>query len=251
MAVLSEWSRRQAVSSWLAVPSIAGALVFTAGWLIAGRVQDQYDPRSDYISSLAAVGAANPEIMIAALVLFGIGVMSLGAGLVHSFPDPLGRIASFGVLLSGLGVLVAGSMRHDCGLQLPDCSARVSLGEISGYHAVHDVASAATFMFAGASQLLLSRAMRRRDGWRYLRLPSVASGMLTLLLFVLMISGEFAEWVGALQRTIVVVGCIWVCMLAIHLIRLGMKERGRKRLRDGPSAHEAGSPAGLSRQDHR
>jgi hypothetical membrane protein len=230
MAVLmSERSRRRTVSSWLAVPSIAGALVFTAGWLIAGRIQDQYNPRSDYISSLAAVGAANPEIMIAALVLFGVGVMSLGAGLVHSFPDPLGRIGSLGVLLSGLGVLVAGSMRHDCGVQLPDCSAKVSMGEISGYHAVHDVASAATFMFAGASQLLLSYAMQRREGWRYLRLPSVASGTLTLLLFVLMISGEFPEWVGALQRGIVVVGCLWICMLGAHLIRLGMKERRRAR----------------------
>lgn len=217
---LTERTRWRRWSTWLAVPSVGGALVLTAGWLIAGRVQDRYNHRSDYISSLAAVDAANPWIMIGALVFFGIGVMSLGAGLLYSLRDTLGRVGSAGVLLSGVGVVLIGSMRHDCGLQFPACSIKVSMGEVSSYHAMHDVASAATFILAGVSQLLISRSVQHNSGWRYLRLLSFASGTVTLMLFVLMTSELLPGWVGAIQRVIVGVACIWVSTFSFSLRRL-------------------------------
>lgn len=231
VALLTDRSRPRKMPTWLPVSSVAGALIFTAGWLIAGRVQDNYNPRSDYISSLAAVDAANPWVVILALVTFGIGVMSLGAGLVHKLQDPLGRVGSLGILLSGLCVLVVGLMRHDCGLQLPACSLKVNMGEISGYHAVHDVAAAATVMVAGASQLLIAGSVRRREGWHYLRLPSMVSGSLTLLLFALMSSGLLPEWVGAIQRVMAVVACIWVSTFGVHLYRLHVRDHGPARVR--------------------
>ncbi|WP_166355229.1 DUF998 domain-containing protein [Phytoactinopolyspora limicola] len=223
VAWLAEWSRRRKLFAWLAAPSIVGALVFTTGWLVAGAIQDRYDPRSDYISSLAAVDAANPWIMITAMVAFGVGVMSLGAGLFAVLEDRMGRIASFAVLLSGLGVVVVGMMRHDCGVQLPSCSVRVSMGEVSGYHAVHDVAAGLTFVLAGIAQLLISRGVRRHDAWRYLRLPSSISGVLTLVLFTLMTSDLLPEWVGVIQRTIAIVASIWVSALGVHLFRLDIR----------------------------
>ncbi len=225
VAFVAEWSRRRNIFTWLAVASVGGALIFTLGWLVAGGLQDHYNPRSDYISSLAAVGAVDPWIMILALVMFGVGVMSLGAGLIFSFNDNLGRVGSLGVLLSGLGVLLAGVMRHDCGVQLPACSIKVGMGEISGYHAVHDVVAAVTFVVAGASQLLISRSAHRSEGWRHMYLPSAVSGILTLLLFTLMSSPVLVGWVGALQRGIAVVASMWVTALGIQLYRLGAQGR--------------------------
>ncbi|NED94192.1 DUF998 domain-containing protein [Phytoactinopolyspora alkaliphila] len=217
--VLPDRARQRKIPTWLATPAIIGALVFTAGWLIAGRLQEHYNPRSDYISSLAAVGAADPWIMILALVVFGVGVMFLGAGLVHVLPGRMGRLGSMGIVLSGVGVFLAGSMRHDCGVQLPECSLKVSLGEVSGYHAVHDVVSGLTFVVAGVSQILISLSVSRQNGWRYLRVPSMVSGALTLVLFTLMISALFPGWVGAIQRTIAVLACVWVSTFAVYLYR--------------------------------
>jgi hypothetical membrane protein len=246
--VLPHRSRQRTIPAWLAVPAIAGALVFTAGWLIAGRLQKHYNPRSDYISSLAAGGAVDPWIMIVALATFGVGVMFVGAGLVHALPDPMGRFGSMGILLSGVGVLLAGSMRHDCGVQLPDCSAKVSMGEISAYHALHDVVTGLTFIVAGASQLLISSSVHRRVGWRHLRLPSMASGGLTLLLFAVMISEIFPGWAGAIQRVIAVIACVWVSTLSIHLCRVSVKDHRRRRSSaarpSSPRSHVAGIAIG-------
>ncbi|NEE01459.1 DUF998 domain-containing protein [Phytoactinopolyspora halotolerans] len=225
VARLAQWSRTRTIFTWIAMASIGGALIFTLGWLIAGRLQDHYNPRSDYISSLAAVGAVDAWIMILALVVFGLSVISLGAGLILSLNDTFGRIGSLGVLASGLGVMLVGIMRHDCGVQLPTCSFKVSMGEISGYHAVHDVVAATTFVVAGASQLLISRSAKRSEGWRHLRIPSAVSGGLTLGLFLLMSSPALVSWVGVLQRGIALVASLWVSALGVHLYWM----RGRRR----------------------
>jgi hypothetical protein len=125
------------------------------------------------------------------------------------------------------GVLMIASMRHDCSVQLPSCTAKINMGEISGYHAAHDVASVTTFVLAGISQLLISRSVHRGDGWRYMRLLSIASGTTTLVLFLLMSSGLMPEWVGAIQRVIVSVACIWVSTVGLHLYRFHLNDLRR------------------------
>lgn len=225
VALVAERFRRRQVLAWLAVPPVVGTVVFTAGWLIADQVQESYDARRDYLSTLAAVDATNPWIIISALMVFGVGVISLGAGLAFSLSDRLGRTGSLGILLSGVAVIFVGMMRHDCDVQLPACAAKVSIGDISSYHAVHDVASGATFVFAGVSQLLISGSAQRFVQWGYQRLLSRSSGILTLVLFSLMISGLVPEWVGAIERAIAVIASIWVTALAVALYRLGGQAR--------------------------
>ncbi|AYY13144.1 DUF998 domain-containing protein [Actinobacteria bacterium YIM 96077] len=245
--LLADPSRRRVLSTWLVVSSVGGALVFTLGWLIAGAVQERYDPRSDYISSLAAVDAAHPWIVILALVMFGIGVLSLGAGLLYVLPDSLGRAGSLGVMLSGLGVIVIGSVRHDCGLQFPVCSAKVSTGDVSLYHEVHDVASVATFLIAGGSQLLISWSVGRYDAWRRMQLPSVSSGIVTLVLFTLMSTEVLPHWLGAIQRAIAVVACIWVSTLGVHLYRSAFTMPPVRRLNNRADRHSEASITGSFR----
>jgi len=218
-------SHPPSVLSWAGATPQASTLMFTMGWLVAGRLHSEYSARRDYISSLAAADAPNAWIMIAACVVFGLGVLSLGIGLYKALPDQFGRLGAVGVMAAGVGLVVTGLARHDCSLQDPACADRVSAGMVSGEHALHDVASISVFVIAGLSQLVIARSLRRRDGWRHLWLPSFSCSGLTLLLFALMISPALGDWTGALERGMALVSGLWVPVLARHLRRLRSSSR--------------------------
>lgn len=196
---------------------IIGAVVFTAGWFIAGRVEPGYNPRREYISSLSAADAHNPWIMIVAFVVFGLGVVALGLRLLAALHDRGGRAGAVCVLMSGVGIIVSGVARHDCSVQLEDCMNRVAAGVVSAEHVLHDVASGAVFTLGGLAQLMIAASARRHPGWAGVWPVALTSGAVTLVLFVLMNLDFFASWTGAFERALVLVAGICVCLLGGHL----------------------------------
>ena len=78
-------------------------------------VQDDYSPRREDISALAAVDAQHAWIMIAGIVALGLGLLALGLGLVNAIHD--GASATVGsvlLVLAGLSFVAAGLARNDC-----------------------------------------------------------------------------------------------------------------------------------------
>ena len=61
--------------------AVAGPIVFTVAWLVAWAVQDDYSPRHEDISALAALDAQRPWIMVTGFLALGVGVTLLGLGL--------------------------------------------------------------------------------------------------------------------------------------------------------------------------
>ena len=61
--------------------AVAGPIVFTAAWFVAWAVQDQYSPRREDISALAALDAEQPWIMVVGFLALGLGIVALGLGL--------------------------------------------------------------------------------------------------------------------------------------------------------------------------
>src|SRR5262245_46939250 len=110
------WRR---VLGWCAV---AGPVLFTAAWVVAGSVQDVYSPRREDVSALAALDAQHAWIMFAGIVALGFSLVALGLGLVGAIDD--GRSATVGAILlvlAGLMFVVAGVARDDCSSELQAC----------------------------------------------------------------------------------------------------------------------------------
>jgi len=73
---------------WLGRLALAGPIAFTIAWLVGGLVQDEYSPRREDISALAASDAQHAWIMITGFVLLGVGTVALAAGLASTLRYP-------------------------------------------------------------------------------------------------------------------------------------------------------------------
>ena len=211
------WRR---VLGWCAV---AGPVLFTAAWLVAGSVQDVYSPRREDISALAALDAQHAWIMIAGIVALGLSVVALGLGLVGAIDD--GRSATVGAILlvvAGLMFVVAGVARDDCSSELRACKKRVDAGDVSWHHVVHDNVGIAVFLVLVVVPLVLARAFRSDGRWRDLRRYSLASGGVTLVLLLVFGGDTFSGWNGLAERILVTIPLVWIAVLGTRLARIAL-----------------------------
>lgn len=98
---------------------LVGLATFWTALFVAANVNPGYSERRDYISSLAAHGAAHAwlgMLAIAALGAAGVGIALL--------VRPLTRWGAAAFLVAGLAYVVAGIVRINC----PDGAARCGLG---------------------------------------------------------------------------------------------------------------------------
>src|SRR5215467_14021021 len=205
------------VFGWSAV---AGPVLFTAAWLLAGLVQDDYGPRREDISALAALDAQHAWITIAGIVALGLSLVALGLGLAGAIDD--GRSATVGAILlvvAGLMFVVAGVARDDCSSELQACKKRVDAGDVSWHHTVHDNVGIAVFLVLVLAPLVLARAFRRDRRWRNLRRYSLVTGALTLVLLLVFGGGSFSGWNGLAERILVTIPLVWIAVLGTRLVR--------------------------------
>ncbi len=205
---------------WLGRLALAGPIAFTIAWLVGGLVQDEYSPRQEDISALAALDAQHAWIMITGFVLLGVGTVALAAGLASTLRYPSAVIGSILLVIAGIGLMVAGLARNDCSSELPACAARVDAGEVSWHHEVHDNVSLIIFLALIAAPLVLARAFGRDDHWRPLRAYSIVTGLLGFALLVLYVIAPAGTWNGLVQRIFVSVLFLWIAVLGLRLARV-------------------------------
>lgn len=203
--------------------ALSGPILFTAAWLVAGSVQDIYSPRREDISALAALDAQHAWIMIAGIVALGLSLVALGLGLVGAIDG--GRSATVGAILlvvAGLAFVVAGVARDDCSSELQACKKRVSAGDVSWHHQMHDNVGIAVLLLLALVPLVLARAFRRDSRWRDLRRYSLATGVVTLVLAVVFGGEPFSGWNGLAERALVTIPLVWIAVLGIRLARIAV-----------------------------
>jgi hypothetical membrane protein len=200
--------------------AMLGPIAFTAAWLIAGVAEDEYFVRREDISALAAIDAQYPWIMITGFLLLALGCVALALGLASAIAGWSARIGSLLLLIAGLGLAVAGLARNDCSSELQACAARVEAGIVSWHHVLHDNVSLLIFLSLVAAPLVLARAFHRTDGWRDLRLYSMATGLLTLVLLILYVTASGRSEIGLVERIFVSVPFLWIGVLGFRLARL-------------------------------
>ena len=196
------------VLGWCA---IAGAVLFTVAWLIAWWAQDDYSPRREDISALAALDAQHAWIMIAGIIALGLGLVALGLGLVGAIRD--GRSATIGsilLVLAGLNFAAAGMARNDCSSELQACKERVDSGDVSWHHMVHDVVGVAVFLVLVVAPLVLARAFGADGRWSDLRRYSLTTGGLAFVLLLVFGAEALDGWNGLVQRVLIAVPLVWI-----------------------------------------
>ena len=198
--------------------AVAGPVVFTAAWLVAWPLQEQYSPRREDISALAALDAQHPWIMILGFLAIGAGTTALGLGLMESLRGWSGRVGSAFVVVAGVGLVIAGLARNDCSSELPACAAAVDAGDVSSHHTIHDLVSLLIFLALIVAQVVLARALGQDAHWRDLRTYSLVGGVLTLALLVLYGAEAIDGWNGIVQRIFLAVPWIWIVVLGLRLI---------------------------------
>ena len=195
-----------------------GPVLFTVAWLVAWSVQDDYSPRREDISALAAIDAQHAWIMIGGIVALGLGLLALGLGLVNAIHDGTSaKVGSLLLVLAGLSFIVAGLARNDCSSELQACKTRVASGDVSWHHNVHDLVGVGVFLLLVLAPLVLARAFRADSRWRDLRRYSLVTGALTFALLLVALAEAFNGWNGLIQRVTLAVPLLWTAVLGTRL----------------------------------
>ena len=184
---------------------LTGVASFWTAILVAAALEPGYTHRRDYISTLAAHGAAHPELAILAIV--AVAAAMLVASLLAW---RLSRLGSVAIALAGVGFAVAAFTRLDC----PNGAAGCGLGgrfEISGATEVgHWSATTVASILLIAGIALIGLALLRR-GQRIAGAATLAVAMVTAASFL----ATGGDSPGVSQRIGIVVATAWLAVVAV------------------------------------
>jgi hypothetical protein len=206
------------------VAVLAGVTCFWAAILVAGALEPGYASRRDYVSTLAARGAAHPWLAMLGIVA-AAGAMVAASLLLRS----VSRAAAVTVALAGAGFLVVAFTRLDCANGAAGCG----LGgrfEVSGSTEIgHWTATTVSSVLLIAGIALTGVALVRR-GRRAAGIASLAAAAVVTGAF-LATGGDLP---GRMQRIGIVVATGWLAALALVALERTRAERAprarRKRI---------------------
>jgi hypothetical membrane protein len=197
-----------------------GASLFVVVALVEGALRPGYDAIRLPISLLSLsdqgwIQTFNFRMCGALMVIFAVGLW-----LRTSSWGTEAKLGAAFVALFGLGLVGAGLFPADPGGGYPP-GARVGSTDTG---TLHDVASLVVFVSLAVAAGSYGRAFafRGKQVWAWY---SVATAALVVICFALMFYAFFGRndltpVGGLIQRAVVLVGWLWVTLLAIHLIRL-------------------------------
>jgi hypothetical protein len=200
----------------LALTTIVAQALFVGGWLWLGAVEgDSYSPGRHDISDLAALTADHATIARLTLGFSGAVTIAFAISLV----PVLGRGAwLLACSLPALDNLSDAFFRIDCRAADPGCDLSTATDSWHGtlHLGVFVVAASATVV----APFVLSRRMRRTEGWADLARPTWLFGVVILLALVGTAATSGTAWQGSSQRVAAVIVSAGVAALAWRVARL-------------------------------
>ena len=174
-----------------AICGMISPIVYTAMWILGGRLQSDYSHIRDDISSLFAVGAQNKRLMQSFIILSSILLFLFYIGLHEGLNDAGGSIVGpFLFLISSiLGILVAFFFPLDVG------------GEIITWGGkMHLILVIISGILTIAGMIALWFRLHLVQGWSNFASYSLISAIVALILMI--ISGIFitSKYRGLLER---------------------------------------------------
>lgn len=195
----------------LAIVGIAGPIVWWLLIVVNGAITPGYSHVSDFISTLAAVGAPYAPIQTINFAVLGGSILAVTLGF-HSWFDA-GRPPRAGTVLLGvfgIGVLLAGVFPED------------TANPASTTNFLHNLTSTVAFITGILSIGLISRRIGTDDRWpsyRHEARRTVAIVLATFIVFMFGVSSDSA-FVGLTQRLFIGVVTLWLVVQSYRLYLL-------------------------------
>ena len=197
--------RRGGSAALVAVLVLAGVGCFWGAILVAAALEPGYTHRRDYVSTLAARGAAHAGLAMFAIVA-AAAAMLFAAFLVRH----VSRLAGAAIALAGVGFVIAAFTRLECANGAAACGLggrfEVSGSTEIGHWTATTVASILLIAGIAVTGVALIRRGRRIPGAASLAAAAVTAGAF------LATGGQNP---GLMQRVGIVVGTGWLAAVAI------------------------------------
>jgi hypothetical protein len=206
-------SKRLNINSVPAIVGIVGPVVVIVGDLTASFSIAGYSPVRDSVSSLAltSIGWLQSICFLAMGLLLAIFV----AGLFFNIRRARGFYAGI-VLLAFCGfVLMLIATFH--------MDAHGGPHTIDG--TIHNVASYSLGLLFPIAILTLVPSIKNTPNWKNIFVYTIIAGVLAFSLIMGALLAEQRGWFGLYERIIILNALVWVEVVAIHFLRLQLKQR--------------------------
>lgn len=206
---------RGARAGWIALAALAGIAGFWVSILLAAAFEPGYTHRRDYVSTLAAHGAAHARLAIA-------GIVAVAAAMVATslLVRRVSALAGVAIALAGAGFVVAAFTRLDCPVGAAGCG----LGgrfEISGSTEIgHWTATTVSSILLIGGMALAGVALIRL-GRRVPGAATVAAAVVTAGAFL----ATGGDEPGGMQRLGIVVATGWLAATALVMLAASYRAR--------------------------
>ncbi len=175
----------------LAICGMISPIVYTAMWILGGKLQSDYSHIKDDISSLFAVGAPNKRLMQTFIIISSVLLFVFYIGLHEGINDEGGSIAGpiLFLIASVIGILIAFFFPLDAGGEFVTLRGKM-----------HIILVVAMGILTIAGMVALWFRLHLVAGWNVFATYSIISAIVGLILLI--ISGIFAagKYRGLLER---------------------------------------------------
>jgi hypothetical protein len=197
---------------------IIGPALFVAVFTIEGWLRPGYNPLSTYVSALSL--GSRGWIQIANFVILGLLLLMFTLGVASEFPA--GKASRGGpILLAIISILfiVSGPLVMD--------PTGTPLDQITVHGTLHGLAGGIVFTLMPITCFVFLRRFREDPNWRSLQWWTLVLGIIIAAAVVLLtvaskspgLQNLFTNWLGLIQRTIIIPWMFWVFVFALWLRR--------------------------------
>jgi hypothetical membrane protein len=196
----------------LAICGVIAPISYTIMMIVLGFLWPGYDPATQFISELGGVGAPNAIIYAAGFALTGILITAFAFGLHHGInKESRSKTGSALVAVYGLGMVAQAFFPWD----------KVNLASFTSI--MHLVVGWTYWTAMTLAPLFIARRLKNDSQWKSYRVYSLATGLLTAVLILILESIWIEGYMGMLQRIAVGVPLLWIEVMAIKLLRLSIR----------------------------
>ena len=186
---------------------------------VAGSLRPSFDPVAQFGSELGVGNDAAAVLSNASFVIFGLLILAFTIGLHMGIGEGHGSLigpAWLGVY--GLASIMAGIIHCDPGCPLLNQAPSLS-------QSIHDTLFIIIEVAIILAPAVLSSRLRKDSLWRRYGSFSFATGLASLLLFIIFefgvqFSNYLSSWRGAMELVTVLPIIVWTEVMAIRLLRL-------------------------------
>ena len=204
-------SKRLNINSVPAIVGIVGPVVVIVGDLAASSSIPGYSPIRDSVSSLAltSLGWLQSICFLAMGLLLEIFV----AGLFFNIRRARGFYAGIVLLaLCGFVLMLIATFHMD----------HAGAPPIDG--TIHTIASYGLGLLFPIAILSLAPSLKRTPNWKNVFVYTLIAGALALALIMGALFAEQRGWFGLYERIIILNALVWVEVVAIHFLRLLLRQ---------------------------